>query len=263
MEIDLEQLARDADRLRPRWIFVGSSRPLFPYPLPEIRRIADGVGAAILYDAAHILGLYAGGRFQDPLGEGAAAVTSSTHKTFPGPVGGLILTNRAGLGERIRNFTTTAIGNYHNNRAAALAVSLAEMLTFAEAYAEATILNAQALARAMDDAGLAVVGKAKGFTQSHVVMLDLSTTMDSTECWKRLETARITCEANPLPGTYPERAALRLGATGLTRRGMGPDEMATVAGYLRRVIVEREDPSRVARDVKRLSSEFRRVHYCF
>ena len=262
VEIDLEKTAQEAKRLRPKWIFLGSSRPLFPYPLRELSEIAASVGAGILYDSAHILGLWAGGQFQDPLGEGARVITDSTHKTFPGPVGGLILTNDRALAERLRGFTTIAIGNYHNNRAAALAVTLAEMQVFAADYAEATVGNARALAEALDAEGFKVVGKSKGYTQSHVVLLDLSRTMDATEAWKRLEGAKIACEPNPLPSTYPKAAALRLGSPGLTRRGMGPGEMAEVARFVRRAIVDREDPGQVGKDVEDLSSRFTQVCYC-
>ncbi len=69
----------------------GASLFLFPHPVEEAREVCDEVGASIVYDAAHVLGLIAGGQFQDPLSEGADVVTGSTHKTFPGPQGGIIL----------------------------------------------------------------------------------------------------------------------------------------------------------------------------
>ena len=248
-EVDLDRLADAVARHEPRWLVVGSSWPLFPYPLAEIEAIAAEAGARILYDAAHVLGLIAGGCYQHPLREGAAALTASTHKTFPGPVGGIILTNDDDLASRIHDFTDRAIGNYHNQRAAALAVTLAEMVAFGQAYAAATVENAGALARALDTEGFEVVGRERGFTRSHVVVLDLEGTMTPAEAVKRLETARITCEAIPLPRDFPRAVALRLGSPSLTRRGMGPGEMAVVAGFLRRVILEREDPGAVKGDV--------------
>ena len=262
-EIDLDGLADAVDRHGPSWLIVGSSWPLFPYPLAEMEAIAGNAGARILYDSAHILGLVAGGCYQDPLREGAAALTASTHKTFPGPVGGIILTNDDDLAERIRRFTGRAIGNYHNQRAAALAVALAEMLAFGEAYAAAVVENAQAFAAALDAEGFRVVGKERGFTRSHVVLLDLEETMAPEEAWKRLEAARITSEAIALPRTFPKPVALRLGSTSLTRRGMGREEMALVATFLRRAILEREDPEAVKRDALSLSSAFPGVKYCF
>ena len=264
-EVDLDRLADAVARHEPRWLVVGSSWPLFPYPLAEIEAIAAEAGARILYDAAHVLGLIAGGCYQHPLREGAAALTASTHKTFPGPVGGIILTNDDDLASRIHDFTDRAIGNYHNQRAAALAVTLAEMAAFGQAYAAATVENAGALARALDAEGFEVVGRERGFTRSHVVVLDLDLegTMTPAEAVKRLETARITCEAIPLPRDFPRAVALRLGSPSLTRRGMGPGEMAVVAGFLRRVILEREDPGAVKGDVLALSSAFTKVRYCF
>ena len=223
-EVDLDRLADAVARHEPRWLVVGSSWPLFPYPLAEIEAIAAEAGARILYDAAHVLGLVAGGCYQHPLREGAAALTASTHKTFPGPVGGIILTNDDDLASRIHDFTDRAIGNYHNQRAAALAVTLAEMVAFGQAYAAATVENAGALARALDTEGFEVVGRERGFTRSHVVVLDLEGTMTPAEAVKRLETVRITCEAIPLPRDFPRAVALRLGSPSLTRRGMGPGE---------------------------------------
>ena len=262
-EVDLGRLADEVVRHEPRWLVVGSSWPLFPYPLAEFEAIAAEVGARIVYDVAHVLGLVAGGCYQDPLREGAAAITASTHKTFPGPVGGIILTNDDDLAARIHGFTDRAIGNYHDQRAAALAVTLAEMTVFGGAYATATVENARALASALDAAGFKVVGRERGFTRSHVVVLDLEGTMVPAEAVKRLEAARITCEAIPLPRGFPRPAALRLGSPSLTRRGMGPVEMTEVAGFLRRVILEREDPGAVKGDVLALSSAFTEVRYCF
>ncbi len=262
-EVDLDRLAAAVARHEPRWLVVGSSWPLFPDPLAEIEAIAAEAGGRILYDAAHVLGLIAGGCYQHPLREGAAALTASTHKTFPGPVGGIILTNDDDLASRIHDFTDRAIGNYHNQRAAALAVTLAEMAAFGQAYAAATVENAGALARALDAEGFGIVGRERGFTRSHVVVLDLGGTMTPAEAVKRLETARITCEAIPLPRDYPRPAALRLGSPSLTRRGMGPGEMAVVAGFVRRILLEREDPRAVKGDVLALSSAFTKVRYCF
>jgi len=78
---------------KPKFIIIGGSVILFPQPIKELRQACDQVGAKIIYDAAHVLGLIAAGIFQDPLAEGADIITTSTHKTFPGPQGGMILGN--------------------------------------------------------------------------------------------------------------------------------------------------------------------------
>src|SRR5665648_920674 len=73
----------------------GASLFLFPHPVKEAYDAARDVGATIVYDSAHVLGLIAGEQFQDPLNEGVDVMTGSTHKTFPGPQHGIIFTTRA------------------------------------------------------------------------------------------------------------------------------------------------------------------------
>ena len=78
---------------KPGIVTFGGSLFLFPHPIKELKEVCDEVGAYVAYDASHVLGLVAGGVFQDPLREGADFITSSTHKTFPGPQGGVIMGN--------------------------------------------------------------------------------------------------------------------------------------------------------------------------
>ena len=88
--IDIEKLKEVAGRVeRAPLIIVGSPLFLFPYPCREVRSVADEIGAKVWYDAAHVLGLIAGGRFQDPLREGAHLITGSAQKTLSGPIGGM------------------------------------------------------------------------------------------------------------------------------------------------------------------------------
>jgi glycine hydroxymethyltransferase len=262
-EIDLPGLAVAVERLRPRLIIVGTAELRFPYPVKELKVIADSVSASVVYDGAHVLGLVAGGQFQDPLGEGAAVLTGSTQKTLAGPIGGLIMTRDEDLGKQISCHTSGLISNYHNNRIAALAVTLAEMVCFGQEYATQVIHNAQALARALDERGLPVVGKDRGFTRSHIVLLDVTALSQGEVSFQLLEEARIPTTRVPLPHTYPERRGIRLGTSAVTRRGMKVGEMATVAHLIRRVLIDREPPERVARDVKELVAAYSSVRYCF
>ena len=261
--INLELLAQEVERVKPKWLMVGSSTLLFPYPLKEIADIAHGSGAQIFYDGAHIMGLAAGGQFQDPLHEGATVMTGSTQKTLPGPVGGLVLMNDPGVAELVTRKCTSFISNYNNNRTAALVVTLAEMLAFGKEYASAVVSNAQALSRALDAESFTVAGKERGVTQSHIVLLDLSSTSAANEALNRLEASHISCSLADLPWTYPHKTALRLGSTVCTRRGMGEGEMREVASLMRRVVLDGEDPGQVGRSVADLASAFNTVHYCF
>ena len=137
------------------------------------------------------------------------------------------------------------------------------MLAFGQHYSAAVVSNAQALARALDAEGFTVVGKDRGYTQSHVVLLDLGSVAEGTEALHRLEGANVSCSPTALPRTYPHKTALRLGSPACTRKGMGAEEMVEVARLIRRVVLDREDPSAVGRDVVKLTSAFSDVHYCF
>ncbi len=99
--LDWKRLEGEVDRARPRLIVVGSSLPLLPYDVSGLKQVGATCGARLVYDAAHVAGIIAGGRFQDPLGDGADILTLSTYKTLNGPVP---LTRLSHLGGRaIRN----------------------------------------------------------------------------------------------------------------------------------------------------------------
>ncbi|MFN4192687.1 MAG: beta-eliminating lyase-related protein, partial [Tabrizicola sp.] len=99
--LDLASLHDLAHAVRPKIITVGGSLNLFPHPVAEVRKIADQVGAKVLFDAAHQCGIIAGGVWANPLSEGAHLMTMSTYKSLGGPAGGLIVTNDATIAERL------------------------------------------------------------------------------------------------------------------------------------------------------------------
>jgi glycine hydroxymethyltransferase len=148
MTVDLDRLSDVAAREQPRIILVGSSLMLFPFPLAQIRAIAEQVGARVVYDAAHVCGLLAGNAFQHPLEEGAHIITCSTYKSLGGPPGGLLLTNDAELAERMERVAYPGLtANFDLGRITALTVTLAGFLQYGDAYAQMMCANAHALAR--------------------------------------------------------------------------------------------------------------------
>ena len=93
MEPDVDAACKTIRDVEPKVALFGQSVFLFPTPLEEMAAAAKEVGASVMYDGAHVLGLIAGGQFQDPLREGADLMTGSSHKTFPGPQGGFLLSS--------------------------------------------------------------------------------------------------------------------------------------------------------------------------
>jgi len=243
----------------------------FPHPVKELAPVAKEVGAFVMYDAAHVLGLIGGGQFQDPLREGAEVVTSSTHKTFPGPQGGVILYKD--LGEATAKLQWAifpgVLSNHHLHHMAGKVVTAAEMLEFGKAYAEQIVKNAKALAEAMAEEGFKVIGEGKGYTKSHQVIVDVSELHEAGGGWAAplLEEAGIILNKNLLPWDPLEKvntpSGLRIGVQEMTRVGMMEDDIKEIARFMRRVLLDKEDPKKVEKDVFEFRKQFQKVYYSF
>jgi glycine hydroxymethyltransferase len=270
MEPDVDAACAMIRDLEPKLALVGQSVFLFPTPLREMSDAAHEVGAKVMYDGAHVLGLIAGGQFQDPLREGADVMTGSSHKTFPGPQGGFMISDTDD--EKFQRKLNSAIfpgtnSSYHLHHVAGKVVALAEFAEFGATYAADIVANAKAFGEAMAAAGFDVLAEERGFTASHQI-LTRHGEQDSgagAKAARLLEDAGIITNMNMLPGDTKALtpSGLRLGVQELTRVGMGVDEMGVVASLYARVLLKGEDPSSVKRDVRALKDEHQTVHYCF
>ncbi|NCB17544.1 MAG: serine hydroxymethyltransferase, partial [Synergistales bacterium] len=160
MNIDVDATAKLLREVKPKVAQFGLSVFLFPPPLKELQETFQDVGCTVWYDAAHVLGLIAGGQFQDPLREGVNILSSSTHKTFPGPNHGILLGSN--LDDEQEKALHKAVfpgvtSSHHLHAMAALAVTLAEMKVYAKEYAAQTVKNAQALGQALNELGIDVL----------------------------------------------------------------------------------------------------------
>jgi len=268
LTVDVDAFRTVARHVRPRLIALGSTLTLFPYPLREMKAVADEVGAHLYIDGAHQLGLIACGQFQDALGEGADVMTGSTGKTLSGPQGGLILWNDPELTGQLRWAIFPGMAATHQiNRVAALAASLAEMLAFGQEYMAQIVANAQALARALHERGFDVLGAHKGYTRTHQVAVDVGKHGGGYEVAQRLSQANVIVNKNLLPTDKAERwdrpNGIRLGTTEATRLGMKETEMEQVAGFIHRVIEVGEQPEQVRKEVAAFRDSFQTVHYCW
>ncbi len=270
MNIDVDKTIKRMEKYNPKLIMLGGSVILFPQPVKEIVEAARSIKALVNYDAAHVAGLIAGGQFQHPLEEGADTMTFSTHKTFFGPQHGAVVTNDEEKFELIKKANFPGLlSNHHLHAVAALAIAASEVLNFGKDYARDVVNNAKALAYALHDEGFKVVAEHLGFTESHQVLLDVDGIGGGYKCEKLLEQANIIVNRNLLPWdikrgrSFKDPGGLRLGVSELTRLGMKEEEMKIVAKLYRKVLLDREDPSKVAKEVGDLRKNFRTVKYTF
>ncbi len=225
--VDAKAAADRIIEVRPRLVLVGASQILFPYNLRWLRGACDDVNALLAYDASHVLGLMAGHEFQRPMNEGVDVLSASTHKSFPGPQGGLFLTNRKDVYERaVRSITWTIQDNAHWNRIAAMAQVLSEMKAFGGAYARQVVANSKALGKQLDMWGFPVRFAALGYSQSHQLLVDAEALrvkwdLDFGRFADRLESNNLIVDA-----------VGRIGTNEITRMGATEEDMQTVAGLI-------------------------------
>lgn len=268
MNIDVENAVDLILKVRPKLVVLGASLFLFPHPVRELSKVAQEVSSHMVYDGSHVLGLIAGGEFQDPLAEGSLVLMGSTHKTLPGPQGGIVLTNDEETMEKIEEALFPGlISNHHLHRVAALAITLAEMLEYGEAYAKAIVENSRELARSLYDRGFKVLCPHKSFTSSHQIAIDVSDIGGGKWASKRLEEANIITNMNLLPWDGLEKTSnpsgLRLGVQEVTRLGMKRSEMNFVAEKIEEVLLKKRDPAEVRKEVEAFMASYQEVKYCF
>lgn len=269
LKLDLPKIEEKILEIKPRFIVMGGSVITFPQPIREIRAICDRTGTKIIYDAAHVFGLIASGRFQNPLEEGADIITASTHKTFPGPQGGIIIGRNLDekLKRRIQNKVFPGVlSNHHLHRIPPLYLALREMQEFGPDYADQIINNAQTLATALEKAGFDVLYKDRGFTASHQVVVNVERQGGGDPIAKKLEKANIILNKNIIPNDTdnPDKPkGLRIGVQEMTRFGMKEAEMKEIAGLIARVAIQEEDPEKVGSDAAKLRERFQKTVFCF
>ena len=269
MQLNVRETIKLIKKLKPKLIMLGRSMFLFPEPIKEIRRYTKAI---IVYDAAHVFGLIYGGKFQDPFKEGADIITASTHKTFPGPQGGIILGSPRldkKIWKRIQRAVFPGIvSNHHIFRLPSLAITALEMEKFGKKYAEKIVENAKTLAKELFKLGFKVLGKEKDFTQSHQIIVNVENFGGGKTVAENLERANIIVNKIALPKDHAREATrnpsgIRIGVQEMTRFGMGKREMIKIARFFKRALIERENLSNLKKEIIAFRKKFQKVKFCF
>ena len=228
--IDMDQVAQLAREVRPKLIVAGASAYPRIIDFPAFREIADGVGALLMVDMAHIAGLVAAGVHPSPIGI-ADIVTTTLHKSLGGPRAGMIMC-RADLASAIDRAVFPGLqGGPLMHVIAGKAVALGHALTdeFRERQRQ-VVVNTGVLADGLLSGGVSLV---TGGSDNHLVLVDLSgTELTGVDAEVRLDRAGITVNKNGIP--FDERpptvtSGLRIGTPALTTRGLKEPEMAEIA----------------------------------
>jgi glycine hydroxymethyltransferase len=264
--IDIEKTKFLIKTAKPKILVLGKSLFLFPEPVKELSEICNENGILIIYDGAHVLGLIAAKRFQDPLREGAFLITASTHKTFFGSQRGLILSNMDvdGWMKIDRGAFPGSSSNHHLDTLAQLALCTNEILEFGTDYAEAVIENAKTLAAAIERHGFDVEAKQFDYTESHQLAINVRKFGGGEKVSKKLEINDIVLNMNMLPheplSNHDHPEGVRIGVQEMTRFGMKTDEMERIAELIKECVIDNKP---VKKEVNRFRADYQEVKFSF
>ena len=241
---------------------------LFPQPVREMKAIVAEWGGRGFCDGAHQRGGGQRGGGVYALGEGADVLSGSAGKTFGGPQSGMLMWNDPALTEPITTAIFPVLAATHQvNRVAALAVSAAEMIAYGKDYMAQIVRNSQALAAALDARGVPVLCKQKGYTTTHQVIADVRAFGGGLDVAHLLARANLITNKNLLPNDKPadwdRPSGLRIGTIEVTRLGMREKQMAQIADFIARVLVDKHSPDDVLEDVVEFRQSYQKVFYCF
>ena len=259
---------KSQDRL-PKIAMFGGSVFLFPHPVKELADFLKGHDMHINYDAAHVAGLIAGGKFQDPLREGTDTMTMSTHKTLFGPQGGLVLGFDRHEESIKKAMFPGLTSSHHIHHMAGKAVAFAEALEFGKDYAAQTINNAKALAAELNNVGFKVLGEKRGYTESHQTVVNVLDYGDGGTIEADLEKANIIVNRQLIPGDlkanrhYMHPGGIRLGTSEITRLGMKESEMKEIASMIKDVVIDKKEPSEMTGKIAEFRKAYQKTEYCF
>jgi glycine hydroxymethyltransferase len=258
--IDLDEVRSLAKQHRPKLLWCGTTAYPRVLDFAAFRSIADEVGAILACDIAHIAGLVCAGVHPSPVGI-ADVVTSTTHKTFRGPRGGMIFCKKEHAAAIDRAVFPGLQGGPHNHVTAAIAVAAREaarpeFLT----YARKVVENAQALAGALAQRGFGVV---TGGTDNHLMLVDVTSKgVTGKQLAQALDRAGVVLNYNAVPFD-PRKpfdpSGVRIGTPAATTRGMGTDAMLRIAEWIDRVTQAPGDEAglaKIAGEAKELCARY-------
>jgi glycine/serine hydroxymethyltransferase len=227
--LSMDTLARICACEQPSLVYIDQCHGLIPFNIKAIVRTVrcHAPNALVHVDGSHWLGLMFGGAVANPLEQGADSFGGSTHKSFPGPQKGVVLTNTADIAARLRARQPEVISSHHFGAVAALALALAAFVDHADDYAAAVVDNSRTLGKRLAAGGLDVVGEEFGYSAGHQLWIRTEPRMPARRAAEQLYQAGI--RVNWLTDLPLPEPALRLGLAEATWLGLQPSDMPELA----------------------------------
>lgn len=227
---------------------------------PPLGRLREGLGknAIIVYDASHSLGLIMGGRFQDPIREGADIIVGNTHKTFPGPQKAIIAFKNRNMGEKMLTIMNKGLySSVHTNNMIVLAITILEMAEFGREYALQIVSNSNTLGAELERMGYRLRKTSSNeFSQNHQLHILLEEGPSAKKLPYSLYKNNISFN---IINSSSGKPYLRFGTQEVTRRGAKESEMKAIAAFVDDSIKGKD----IREEVIKFNRKFEKVHYSF
>ncbi|MCP5024150.1 MAG: serine hydroxymethyltransferase [bacterium] len=258
--VDMDQVRQLAKECKPKVVLAGASAYSRPLDFKAFRGIADEVGAHLMVDMAHIAGLVAAGVHESPVPH-ADVVTMTTHKTFRGPRGGMILCKKDWIVPINSAIFPGGQGGPLMHVIAGKAVAIREAAgPDFRTYQKRVIANAKTLAASLSERGLRIVS---GGTDTHLMLVDVTSKgLSGARAEDALHRVDLTCNKNLIPFDQRppmEASGVRFGTAAITTRGLGEPEMKRLATWVADVLEKPEDEgtlNRVRGEVAEIAAAF-------
>ncbi|MFW9920452.1 MAG: hypothetical protein ACFFED_12690 [Candidatus Thorarchaeota archaeon] len=263
--LDYAKLEEFFQSKKPKLTILGASAIAYPISITEVQDHLSDTQFTV-FDGSHVLGLIAGSQFQNPLKEGIPVLFGSTHKSFPGPQGGLVVGNDKSIFESVvsqfsiqtsqhpfgEHQGTVLVDNVHSHRIASLGFAILEMLEFGKEYAEQVVRNSIALGQELLNLGYSVIVNSQhGISKSHQILLPMKK-QEGLAFKRSLEICDIFVDS-----------FVRIGTSEITRRGYKESEMKEIAEIINFAISGDREPEVIRRYVHDLSDEHKELSFCF
>lgn len=259
-ELDLDHAAELLARVRPSLVYVDQSHCLFPVDVASLVATVRAASPRTLVhvDASHWFGLVLGAAFHNPLDEGADSLSGSTHKTFPGPQKAVVLTRDAEIDQRVRDTQDYLISNHHFASTIGLGIALLEFRDCGgPEYAQAVVANTRRFGRLLDERGITVAAKERGYSAGHQLWLDTEGDgIPAKVASDRLFAAglRVNFMAG-LPG-FPGQG-VRIGLNEPTYQGLAGDDLVELADVFASAVHDTSPPEELAERIAALRQRTR------
>lgn len=258
LNIDVDKLREVAKKHNPRLMYIDSSTLL---TIPDIPKIREAVGedVRICLDASQILAFVPLDAEKIGPSSGLDILNGSTHKSFPGPQKGLVLTNKSDVLALLNERMPYEISSAHPNSIGALAITLLELMPYKRTYPRDIRANAKKLSEHLAEQGFLVPGEHIGFTDTQQIWIEPFAETSAHAWADQLRRAHVRTTVVPLPSSG--KPGLRIGVQELTRMGMKEDSMMDVAIVLKDCLISKVPSMKLKRRISNMCDTFKRVQY--